>query len=93
MKRLVDGLIKALIKAYPEVVLTQFATIKRDMLVGFISERANEVAITLTMKILDQEGINHCRYCPRRFSLRKQDGFFVCLAHVKKETSQNGKPH
>lgn len=54
-------------------------THRPDVLSKYVDEKAEKFAIRLTMLILDQEGINHCAYCPRRFQLRKTDGNrYIC---------------
>ena len=52
-----------------------------EMIASHIVERASDLAVSLTMKILDQEGIAHCARCPQRFGLRKEGGHYLCLSH------------
>jgi hypothetical protein len=52
-----------------------------ELVAGYIIEKANDLAISLTMTILDREGIAHCARCPQRFALRRQGGVYLCLAH------------
>lgn len=56
-----------------------------ELLVNFIMEKANEVAVGVTMAVLDRERIGHCKYCPERFSLKKVGLDYVCPHHASKE--------
>ena len=56
-----------------------------ELLVGYIQERSNELAMSITMLILDKEGISHCRSCPSRFGLQRVDGAYLCGAHARVE--------
>ena len=52
-----------------------------ELLTQYISKRANELALGITMTILDREGIAHCFRCPQRFALKKVGGRYACLKH------------
>lgn len=55
-----------------------------EILIGYVMERASEVAVGVTMAILDQERIAHCYKCPSRFSLRKVGlNRYACLTHTQ----------
>lgn len=49
-----------------------------ELLVNFITEKASEASIRMTMYILDREGIHHCKVCPSRFELRKLGPHYYC---------------
>jgi hypothetical protein len=56
----------------------------KELLVNFVMERASEVAVGVTMAILDREGIAHCYQCPQRFGLRKVgSNRYACLHHTQ----------
>ena len=48
-----------------------------------VEERAKMVSQLAIMKYLSDEGLLHCQFCPRRFSLRKHGGKYVCPAHYQ----------
>lgn len=54
-----------------------------ELLVEFVSEKANEIAVLLVMQILDKEGLHHCGVCPRRAPLRKTDKGYRCNLHYQ----------
>ena len=60
-------------------------TFTPELLVGYVQDRANELALQITMSILDKERIAHCHLCPQRFGLRKQAGHWVCSIHQTQE--------
>ena len=53
-----------------------------ELMVDFIGERASEIAVGVTMTMLDRERIIHCQQCPQRFALRKTSaGVYTCNKH------------
>lgn len=58
------------------------------LLVRYITEQASEMALGVTMAILDRERIVHCARCPQRFSLRKVGSSYLCLHHSQEERAK-----
>jgi len=55
-----------------------------DILSDFIDNRATNLSIWLSMRILDHEGIFHCQRCPSRFGLmRLTGGGYACKYHAQ----------
>lgn len=54
-----------------------------ETLVSFVAEKANEIAVTLVMQILDNERLAHCKVCPRRAPLRKAADGYRCNLHYQ----------
>ena len=63
------------------LALVRIGKRRPDLLAAFIMERATEISVAVTMKILDREGIGHCFRCPSRFSLRKAGNGYACPQH------------
>ena len=49
----------------------------------FLEKRSYVLAQKNVQKILDNEGIAHCFYCPTRAPLRKHEGKYVCNKHFQ----------
>jgi hypothetical protein len=65
------------------MALVRIGQRRPDLVSKYIMERATELSVAVTMKILDRERIAHCRLCPSRFSLRKVGNGYACPQHTQ----------
>lgn len=56
----------------------------------YITEKASELSVRITMATLDKERIAHCYRCPQRFGIRKVGvGRYACLQHSEEDKAKS----
>lgn len=77
-------------RAAMKVFMTLFADEKSTMR-GIVQEAAYKMSREMFMQMLDNEGFQHCHFCPIRAPLRKVANAMLCELHHKKVMEDHDK--